>query len=491
MLGLSNFASRQIDKKMIEEIGLPGLVLMEEAALRIYDILDFTYNLDESRVLIFAGKGNNGGDGLALARFLANRNIAVRVILSEVKGLSNEASIQLQVLRGMGIVVEEYYVGMDFNYPDIVVDALLGTGFNGELKGKVRNIVDDINSISGFKVSIDIPTGLNGDTGAGEVFVLDSHTIALGYLKKGHILEDKIKKLDLVKLEFFRGIEESIKEEDKFRYIMPFEVGDMLISRDKDTHKGSFGKIGILGGSRNMEGASILTGIGALKAGSGLVTLWLERLEDLPSRPPELMLEKWSDFLNKEIDVLVIGPGLGKNITFDINRVLKEFKGIVLIDADGLSLLAKGVINRNLISGDLILTPHPKEMKGLIGEFTNREVAVRELASRYRAVAIIKGYRTLISDGSSLWINLTGNPGMATAGSGDVLSGVIASLKGQGLSTIKSVALGVYLHGFSGDLGSEDLGELSLLASDIGNYLPLAINKLKEEEKQIDIIEVF
>lgn len=241
-----------------------------------------------------------------------------------------------------------------------------------------------------------------------------------------------------------------------------------------------------------MAGAAILSGLGALKTGSGLVTLWLESLEDLPLRPPELMLESWNKALNKELDVLILGPGLGLDLKLDLETILKGFQGTVLIDADGLNLLAQGKINREWISGDLILTPHPKEMERLLGSYGDRRESVYALAERYKATVILKGWRTLISDGDRLWINLTGNPGMGTPGSGDVLSGVIASLKGQGLKTIDSVVLGVYLHGLSGDLAAREIGEASLLASDIAAFIPVGIKKIKEAVRiNRDIIRIY
>lgn len=492
MLGLSNFASRKIDEMMIEDIGLPGVVLMEEAALRIYDILADNYELRKSRVLILAGKGNNGGDGLALARFLANRKIEVKVFLLADIGLSKEASLNLEVLKNMQVETKVYHEGMDLEDPDLIVDALLGTGFTGNIEGTLKDLVEKVNRLSAIKVAIDIPTGLNGDNGSGDIYVENSHTIALGYLKPGHLLTNKIFKLDLVKLEFYPELEKEIKEQDSFNYFLIDELQDIWGERKKETHKGSYGKIGVLGGSRTMEGAAFLAGLAALKTGSGLVTLWLESLENLPTRSLELMLEEWEDFLNKELDILIIGPGLGRDFNLDINKVLREFKGTVLIDADGLLLLAEGKIDRQAITGDLILTPHPKEMEMLIGKFNNREEAVFSLAEKYRATAIIKGFRTLVSDDRAFWINLTGNPGMATAGSGDVLSGIIGSLKGQGLDTTLSAAVGVYLHGLSGDIAAEEIGEDSVMAGDIVKYLPAAIKIIKSVKNgSKDIIEIY
>lgn len=492
MLGLSNFASRKIDEITIKDIGLPGVVLMEQAALRIYDILANSYELGKSRVLILAGKGNNGGDGLALARFLANRKIKVKVILISDSGLSSEASLNLKVLKNMQIEIKVYREDMPLEDYDLIVDALLGTGFTGNLDGVLKGVVEKINDLSGIKIAIDIPTGLNGDTGSGDVYVKGSHTIALGYLKAGHLLTDKIFKLDLVKLEFYHELEKEIKEEDRFNYFLVDELQFIWGERKRETHKGDYGKVGILGGKKTMKGAAFLSGLGALKTGSGLVTLWLENLDNLPVRSLELMLEKWVDFLNKDLDVLIIGPGLGRDFNLDINKVLIEFKGTVLIDADGLFLLSEGKIDRQAIRGDLILTPHPKEMKMLIGEFNSRKEAVFRLAEKYRATVIIKGFRTLVSDGRTFWINLTGNPGMATPGSGDVLAGIIGSLKGQGLETTLSAALGVYLHGLSGDIASGEIGESSLMAGDIVNYIPEAIKIIKGiKSGNKDIIKIY
>ena len=494
MLGLSNFASREIDRKMIQEVGLPGLVLMEEAALRIYDILKDNYALEGKNVLIAAGKGNNGVDGLALARILFNRNIKVRVLLSHETGFSAEALIQLEVIKKMGVLIEVFTESSKsiFREADIIIDALLGTGFQGELGPVLKEMVKMINNSEAIKVAIDIPTGFNGDSGTENLYIQNTHTIALGYLKPAHLLTDKINRLDLVKLEFASSLEKEVSALESFNYYLEEEAGNRLPVRNKDTHKGSYGKIGVLGGCHNMAGAAILSGLGALKTGSGLVTLWLESLEDLPLRPPELMLESWNKALNKELDVLILGPGLGLDLKLDLETILKGFQGTVLIDGDGLNLLAQGKINREWISGDLILTPHPKEMERLLGSYGDRRESVYALAERYKATVILKGWRTLISDGDRLWINLTGNPGMGTPGSGDVLSGVIASLKGQGLKTIDSVVLGVYLHGLSGDLAAREIGEASLLASDIAAFIPVGIKKIKEPVRiNRDIIRIY
>lgn len=476
MLGLSNLGSREIDRMMIEDIGLPGVVLMEEAVLGIFSAMSLRYNLEGKSIYIFVGKGNNGGDGLALARILFNRGLSVKVVTLFEEGYSDEAKLHLNVAKKMGIDIGVW--NTNFEKPDIVVDAIFGTGFTGELKGVVKEAVDWI-SMSGAKVvAVDVPTGLIADM-----------TIALGYLKFEHLLCSELKNVYLVKLEYARLLEDKLGEEDKLHYLMAVEAGKMLPSRDLEGHKGTYGKVGILGGRKEMLGAGLLAGKSALRSGCGLVTLWLENFDGILGLEPELMLEGWSKFLNKEIDVLVIGPGLGREKNLDLEETLRSFKGKVLIDADGLYWLKMGWIKREWIEGDVVLTPHPKEMEMLLGEALERRESVLKAASIYNCVTIIKGFRTLISDGDSIYVNLTGNPGMGTAGSGDVLSGIIGGLIAQGVDTYEAVVLGTYLHGLSGDLGSRDLGSESLVASDLIEYLPKAFGRVRTVVEENKIVE--
>ncbi|MDD2371454.1 MAG: NAD(P)H-hydrate dehydratase [Firmicutes bacterium] len=490
MIGLSNKGSRTIDKLMIEDFCLPGVVLMEEAALGIFSCLNDKYILENKLIYIFVGKGNNGGDGLALARILFNRNYRVKIILLFDEGFSSEATIHLNVAKKMGLEIEPFH--KDLEKPDLIVDGILGTGFSGSLEGIVKSCVEWINNCTCIKVAIDIPTGINGDSGDGELYVEADLTIALGYLKTGHLISNKLKSVYLVKLEIASQLENRLAEEDKVQYLTALEAGKMIPKRELESHKGTFGKVGILGGQKEMLGAGLLAGKGALRAGCGLVTLWLESFEGILGQEPELMLENWSEFLNKEIDVLVIGPGLGRMKTIDLENILRSFKGNVLIDADGLFWLKQGWIKREWIRGEVVLTPHPKEMEMLLGVSLERSHSVIEAAKRYNCVAIIKGYRTSISDGKRLCVNLTGNPGMATAGSGDVLSGIIGSLMAQRLDVYDAVVLGTYLHGLSGDLAGNVIGLESLIASDLIDYLPKAISRVKKiiDEKQI-VVKIY
>lgn len=491
MLGLSNNGSREIDRLMIEDVGLPSVVLMEEAALGIFSALSSRYALQDKLIYIFTGKGNNGGDGLALARILFNRGYNVKIVTLFDDSYSPEARLHLYVAEKMGIEIERWHDGL--TRPDIIIDAILGTGFSGELRGVVRDAVTWINYIEAEVVAIDIPTGMNGDIGAvsdgiDTVYVKADMTIALGYLKFAHLTSIDLKNVYLVRLEFDRHLEDAIGEEDKLHYITAAEAGRMIPVRDLQGHKGTYGKVGILGGRKEMLGAGLLAGKSALRIGGGLVTLWLENFEGILGLEPELMLENWSDFMNKELDVLIIGPGLGRDKKLELEDILRSFNGKVVIDADGLYWLKMGWIKRNWIVGEVVLTPHPKEMEMILGEeLAGRRESVLKAAAMYDSIVLIKGYRTLISDGNSVHVNLTGNPGMATAGSGDVLSGIIGGLLAQGMDTYEAVVLGTYLHGLSGDLGVREVGQMSLIAGDLIEYLPKAMGRVKTivDEKKI------
>ncbi len=475
MLGLSNKGSQEIDRMMIEDLGLPGVVLMEEAALGIYSAMSSRYNLENKSIYIFVGKGNNGGDGLALARILFNRGLSVKVVTLFDEGYSAEAKLHLNVAKNMGIDIEFWNTNME--KPEIVVDAIFGTGFTGELRGIVKEAVDWIGMSGAKVVAVDMPTSLTADM-----------TIALGYLKFEHLLSNILKNVYLAKLEFAKALESKLDETDKLHFLESVEAGKMLPSRNLEVHKGTYGKVGILGGRKEMLGAGLLAGKSALRGGCGLVTLWLENFEGILGLEPELMLESWANFLNKEIDVLIIGPGLGREKSLDLEMKLRSFKGKVLIDADGLYWLKMGWIKREWIEGEVVLTPHPKEMEMVLGERLERRESVLKAANMFNCIAIIKGFRTLISDGNSVWVNLTGNPGMATAGSGDVLSGIIGGLLAQGIGTYESVILGTYLHGLSGDLGAKSLGYESLIASDLIEYLPQALCRVKNVVEDMPMV---
>ena len=238
-----------------------------------------------------------------------------------------------------------------------------------------------------------------------------------------------------------------------------------------------------------MIGAPILAGKAALKTGIGLVSLWLDDkyFFNVLGKEPELMIDCWKNFLNKNLNMLLIGPGLGKDFSLNIEKIIKKYNGPILIDADGLFLLKKGVINRKWIKGKLILTPHPKEMSILIDKSVdfinnNRIKAARMCSNIWNCITVLKGYKTIVCNDKKIYLNLSGNPGMAVGGSGDVLSGIIGSFISQGIGCYESSKLGVYIHGLSGDICKDKFNENSLTAIDIIDNIYIAINKIKKVE---------
>ncbi|AMP20927.1 hypothetical protein AZF37_06900 [endosymbiont 'TC1' of Trimyema compressum] len=503
MEAISNKAMGQLDNEMIESYGIPSMVLMEEAALRVVEAICERINLKNQKVIILAGSGNNGGDGIAIARLLHTLGIEVSCYVSgNAKIVSEECQLQKAIAMKMNIPFYSYnqlegFGEKHFNQGTVFIDGLFGTGFKGSLSESEAVLIEQINNREGFKVAVDIPSGINGNTGKGDLFFESDLTVTFAYPKWAHILSDNLGEVLVGKISFDPNLKPP--ETHVLSYLKKREVKKYFLKRKLNTHKGTYGHIGILGGAKTMVGASLMAGKSALKTGGGLVTLWVEEeaLTSALGREPELMLSSWQNFLNKKTDVVVIGPGLGDCLDFDLRAPLLLYDGPVLIDADGLHLLKQGIIKRQWIRGPLVVTPHPKEMAFLMDfdvESVNASrIAVTKECSRvWDCVTVLKGNKTIITDGNSVTVNLTGNPGMATAGSGDVLSGIIGSLIAQGLEAYEGARVGAFLHGLSGDYGAQDLGEFSLSALDIIDYLPNAIKaicEIKDDNKLLEKIK--
>lgn len=506
---------REIDRKTIEEIGIPGPVLMENAGLQVVGILRHELGLQAGdRVVVVAGKGNNGGDGLVVARHLFNQGIEVQVLLigkkEEVKG---DAALNLKVDLNIGVPLVEIadertwkkHRGILKDVP-VIIDALFGTGLSSPLQGLYATVVEDINRSGAFIVSVDIPSGLSSDTF--EIIgpcVRADLTVALAAPKIAHVfppaeefvgellvadisippnlLEDEALKLELVEIESL------------IPYFQP---------RPRDTHKGTYGHLLILAGSFGKAGAAAMAGKAALKMGAGLVTvataesclpqiarfmpeLMTEPLPETPDRTiSEEALPRVLELLNGK-DALLIGPGLSTEpstarLVLNLLEKLKKTKIPVVIDADGLNILASSPASLKSLPEKTVLTPHPGEFSRLSGlgikdVLKNRLVAAPEFAVKHNLYLVLKGYRTLVvSPEGRVMINPTGNPGMASGGSGDVLAGMIASEIMQVPNLLQAVVNAVFVHGLSGDLAAEKIGERSLTATDLIRYLPAAIN---------------
>ena len=502
----------QIDRYTIEEVGIAGVVLMEQAGRRVIEETLADYP-DLERAVILAGKGNNGGDGFVIARLLAQRGVEVKTYLvGKKETITGDAEANLKILERLGQQVQELKTAQEIknlksnlSAAEVIVDALLGTGIKGQLRGLFPNLIDLINEVQTEVISVDIPSGVEADTGVvREMAVKAQKTVTFGLPKLGLLLYPGTKfvgKLEVVEI----GIPKEAIEKQKVKTnLITAELAtELLPLRDANSHKGDYGKLLLVSGSVGMTGAAVLVARASLKMGAGLVTVGVpESLNNiLENKLIEAMtyplgetvdgtfdisaLDQIKELLSSR-DVLAIGPGIRTKVEAAkvVNRLLIEVDKPIVIDADGLNNLDDLSILEER-SSPTVLTPHPGEMSRLIGKSieeieANRLEVAREFAAKYGVVLVLKGSRTLIATPQGqIYLNCSGNSGLATGGSGDVLTGLITSLIGQDLAPPEASILAVYLHGLAAELGSEELTEYSLLPSDVIDYLPQAIKAIE------------
>ncbi len=516
---LTSQQMRAVDRTTIEDVGIPGPVLMENAGLRIVaEILKRFPDPSRERIVVAAGKGNNGGDGLVAARHLRQKGGKPVVLLlaarDEVKG---DAALNLSAAEKSGVEIVDASTELcwkkqrpTLQNASIVVDAIFGTGLERAASGLFATAIEDINKARGFKVAVDIPSGLSSDTFAliGPAVRADL-TVALAAPKIGHVFapaSECVGRMVVVDI----GIPKYLIESPDFKLSLtePADILAAFAPRRRDGHKGAYGHVLILGGSMGKTGAAVLAGKAALRAGAGLVTvataaravttvargmaeLMTEPLPETPGGAVSAGALPVLDKILKGKDGVVLGPGLGTDPSTAelVLALLPRLKGPVVLDADGLNIVAgrRDVLKK--MARPPVLTPHPGEFARLTGEATEGVLAKRlELAPAFArehgVILVLKGHRTLVAapDGR-VFINPTGNPGMATGGSGDVLSGLIGSLMVQAKDVLSAVRAAVYVHGLSGDLAAAKLGERSLIAGDLIRFLPAAVKSLEDAAK--------
>ena len=473
MLLGGNETTKKIDSFAINELKIPSIVLMENAAISFVKHIDE----NEDNFLIICGKGNNGGDGYAIARQLFSKGKNIKIFCISNENMSNDCMINYKICKNMGIKIFYEIEELDKLLLDcnVVIEGIFGTGLNSEIKGIYREIIEKINTASNNKAiySIDIPSGINGDTGEiMGISVKADITISFVTYKKG-FLNSKIKDyLGKVIIENIGLNETNINHLVKEYYLTPDIVKSFHIKRNEDSHKGDFGKVLIFAGSSGFYGAGNIVAKSCVRTGAGLTTVITDKNNfSLNVFVPEAMsfpinfdninenLEKLeNEILNS--DIIAIGPGIGKShqafsifqklINFEKNNKGNTIK--LVLDADALNLLAE---NRELfekIRNRSVLTPHLVEFSRLIRfspEVINKnkfEIA-KEFSRKYGIILLLKGKNTIITNGEELFANSTGNPNMANGGMGDCLTGIICSLAGQKYDLMKSASIGAYLHG--------------------------------------------
>ncbi len=507
---------RSIDAYAINELGIPGLVLMENAALQIFNI--FTEKTGQLRnpgkIGFVCGKGNNGGDGFAAARHFANNGFSVCVIYTGNEDeFSPDCSVNFKTIQNIAkdngnVMLKKYSSVKDLRYLadcSIIFDAMLGSGAKGELREPYKTIVQNINKIKAFKVAVDIPSGLDADKGyAGTCFAADL-TVSLGELKKGLFVGDGHKYSgEVVKGNIGISYSYFDKFETEEYLIEPEDVFNSLPLKGKNIHKYSAGKVLTIAGSAELPGAAVLSSNATLKIGAGASILCFPHSVRglLNHKIPEIVVKTFDDEAKGYItegnieeliqriewaDAIAIGPGLGRNSgTLEFVRsVLKKFKNKkFVIDADAVFALAENHYESIDISGK-VLTPHHGEFSNLIGitaEELGKDIISygKSFSRNTGAYLVLKGAPTIIftPEGDSL-VNSTGNAGMAKFGTGDVLTGVLAGMLSQSNEIESAVTAGVYLHSLSADLLLKDRTEFGFTATDITDNLPSAIKFIR------------
>ena len=506
---------REIDRRAIEEFGIPGVVLMENAGRGAAEVIEEIANeIEAGRILIIAGKGNNGGDGHVVARHLVNRGIDCEILLiGKVKDVKGDARINLDTAIKMGIEVREETSDISIveNYialSDLVVDALLGTGLTKEVSGFYMQTIEAINAFELPVVSLDIPSGLDSTTGEPLGLAVEADvTVTFCLPKVGTILypgADYAGELELVDI----GAPYELLENrgKKTSLLLQADVEEILLPRDADSHKGTYGHLLLVAGSTGKSGAAVMAGRSAMRSGAGLVTVAGPSSINnvLETNLIEVMTEPLVDmdggFLGsgavKKVlsllegkSALVLGPGLSREEeTGNFTRAILEKLAIpAVIDADALWHLSAHAEHIKKCKAPLILTPHPGEMATLLGISTkevqqDRINVARTFSTNFDCYLVLKGARTIVATPEGdIFINMTGNPGMATAGTGDVLCGIMGSFLAQGYSTLESALAAVYIHGEAGDRVAEEKGDAGLIATDIIERLPEVFKELGEE----------
>jgi NAD(P)H-hydrate epimerase len=502
---------REIDRTSIEEFGIPGLILMENAGRAVAKVVLKEFS-EVGKIAIFAGGGNNGGDGFVVARHLLGDGLdVITYVLSDPKKYKGDALTNFHALRKIGGRMLEMKGSLSaYKEADLIIDALFGTGLDREVDGFYREVIEFMNSQPTPRLAVDLPSGLDSDTGFPlGVAVKADVTVTFAIPKLGLAIYPGIEYAGKVYLADITT-PNFLEKEIPLELITYDTVRKILKPRHPDTHKGTFGHLFILAGSTGKTGAAALAALGSLRAGTGLVTVGVpkslnpimeQKLTEAMTEPlPETergvlgkaSLDSALKIMTYGKTALAIGPGIStsKETADFLYEIIRKSTLPVVLDADALTLIAQNLDLLKETRVPIILTPHPGEMARLIGKASDevqkaRVGVARDFSTMYNSYTVLKGARTVIStpDGR-VFINPTGNPGMASGGMGDVLSGVIGGFLAQGYSPADSCVLGVFAHGLAGDLAAEKKGEAGIIAGDLADLIPEALKRILQGEKE-------
>jgi len=505
---------READRFTIEEIGIPSLVLMENAGRQVVAAMEAAYEAQlEGRVAVLCGRGNNGGDGFVVARTLLQRGIDTAVfVIAPLASVRGDARTNLEILGRLGVTVVEIAdeQSWELHFSEIsqctlIVDAMFGTGLKDGLSGMLETVVADVNASDIPIVAIDLPSGLSSDTPHLVGDCIDaSMTVTLAapklplILPPGEAHSGEVVIADVgIPYEVIEGL-----EGPHIELLTPEQMRSTITPRAADSHKGDFGRVLVIAGSRGKTGAAHLAAMGALRSGAGLVTVATPEscLPIVASMAPDYMTEPLPEtgegsvaaaaldgVLDFTQDVIVCGPGLGRtdDVRGFVQGLVDKATVPLVLDADAITMFAEdpgSLVGRE--ERDVIITPHPGEMARLIGATiedvqANRIEVASDFATTHRVYVVLKGHRTLIATPEGrVFINPTGNPGMATGGTGDVLAGMIGASVAQLLDAEAACRFAVFLHGAAGDIAESAEGQISMTATDLLAVIGDALHQL-------------
>ncbi len=505
---VSSAEMQDYDRNTIERIGIPAAVLMERAALQAFERCRGQLESSPAKsrtVLILTGIGNNGGDGLALARLLAEAGADVEIwCVGDEKKATEQWKAQKEILKHYSVRYSAKPIRDEYT---IVVDALFGIGLSRDITGSGREAVESFQRLKGWKLALDIPSGVDADSGQirGCCVSVDE-TVTFGFCKRGLVLYPGCEAAGKVRTVSIGISTEAFFGREPEWFACDETAAELLPAREKAGNKGTFGKVLVIAGSKNMAGAALLAARAAYRTGAGMVKLITSEENRLIVQQalPEALFgteEEIAVALREWADTVIIGPGIGRDERAEglLEQTLTECDLPTVVDADALNLLAENKRLRRLLATQgagkrgIVLTPHVGELARLTGKTIpklkeNLPGYAEELAGQLHAVVVAKDARSFICrEKGSCCVNLTGNSGMATAGSGDVLAGIIGGLLAQGEKPFRAACVGAYLHGKAGDAAAGRLGEHACMAGDIVEALAAEMSegRLQSDTKAV------